>query len=61
LHQPKNPDITGTFGVFSLTAPGFASTKDWAELTGGVRLPIWNNGAITASVTASLVPHQITT
>jgi hypothetical protein len=44
-----------------MTAPGFASATDWAELTGGIRLPLWNNGAITASVTLSLVPNQHTT
>ena len=55
----KNRDITGTIsGLVSLTAPGIAA-KDRAELTGGARLPIWNNGAITASVTMSLV-HETT-
>jgi probable HAF family extracellular repeat protein len=58
----KAPDITGTvIGLFSMTAPGISSTRDWAELTGGIRLPVWNNGAVTASVTTSLVPNQRTT
>jgi hypothetical protein len=48
----KNSDISGTIiGLFSITAPGFASARDWAELTGGIRLLVWTNGAITASVT----------
>jgi hypothetical protein len=58
LDGGKTPDITGTvIGLFSMTAPGIASAKDWAELTAGVRLPVWNNGAVTALVT----PHQPTT
>jgi probable HAF family extracellular repeat protein len=62
LDGGKSPDISGTLiGLFSMTAPGISSAKDWAELTGGVRLPVWNNGAVTASVTTSLVPHQPTT
>jgi uncharacterized protein with beta-barrel porin domain len=55
----KAPDIAGTvIGLFSMTAPGISSVRDWAELTGGVRLPVWNNGSVTASVTTSLVPNQ---
>jgi uncharacterized protein with beta-barrel porin domain len=55
----KAPDIAGTvIGLFSMTAPGISSARDWAELTGGVRLPVWNNGSVTASVTTSLVPNQ---
>jgi probable HAF family extracellular repeat protein len=58
----NNPDISGTLiGLFSMTAPGIASATDWAELTGGVRLPVWNNGAVTASLTASVTPHQNST
>jgi hypothetical protein len=58
LDGGKTPDITGAvIGLFSMTAPGIASAKDWAELTAGVRLPVWTNGAVTASVT----PHQPTT
>jgi probable HAF family extracellular repeat protein len=55
----KAPDIAGTvIGLFSMTAPGISSARDWAELTGGIRLPVWNNGSVTASVTTSLVPNQ---
>jgi uncharacterized protein with beta-barrel porin domain len=58
----KAPDISGTvIGLFSMTVPGISSARDWAELTGGIRLPVWNNGAVTASVTTSLVPNQRTT
>src|SRR5579872_28216 len=57
-----NPDIAGTvIGLFSITAPGISSAPDWAELTVGVRLPVWNNGAVTASLTTSITPHQDTT
>jgi probable HAF family extracellular repeat protein len=55
----KAPDIAGAvIGLFPITAPGIGSTRDWAELTGGIRLPVWNNGSVTASVTTSLVPNQ---
>jgi probable HAF family extracellular repeat protein len=55
----KAPDIAGTvIGLFSMAAPGISSTRDWAELTGGIRLPVWSNGSVTASVTTSLVPNQ---
>ena len=37
-----------------------SSARDWAEAGGGVRLPAWNNGAVTA-VTASITPNQTTT
>jgi hypothetical protein len=40
---------------------GWTSARDWAEVGGGVRLPAWNNGAVTASVTASIIPNQTTT
>jgi uncharacterized protein with beta-barrel porin domain len=62
LDNGKNPDIAGTvIGLFAMTAPGISAAKDWAELTGGVRLRVWNNGAVTASLTTSLVPNQLTT
>jgi hypothetical protein len=48
-------------GLFSLTTPGISPASDWAELTVGARLPLWNNGAITASLTTSITPHQSTT
>ena len=41
--------------------PGLSSAKDWAEAGGGVRLPAWNNGAVTVSVTTSITPNQTTT
>lgn len=46
---------------FGFTSPGLSSARDWTELGGGVRLPAWTNGAVTASVTASLTPGQVVT
>lgn len=58
----RNPDITGALlGTIPLTAVGFSVAKDSAEVGGGVRLPAWANGAVTASVTASLTPGQAVT
>jgi len=58
----KGANISGTLidAPFSDTAPGLSSAEDWAEAGGGVRLPAWNNGAVTASVTASITPNQTT-
>jgi uncharacterized protein YhjY with autotransporter beta-barrel domain len=54
-------EITGTLiGLFSLTAQGASVATDWAEITGGVRMPIRRNGAFTASLTAS-VPENLPT
>jgi Autotransporter beta-domain len=56
-HRPdggKSPSIAGTLidAQFSYTAPGLSAAKDWAEVGGGVRLPILaNRGALTASLT----------
>lgn len=63
LDSGKGANITGTLvdAQFSYTAPGLSSGKDWAEVGGGVRLPAWTSGAVTASVTASLTPGQIVT
>jgi uncharacterized protein YhjY with autotransporter beta-barrel domain len=64
LDGGKNPSIAGTLidAQFSFTAPGLSSAKDWAEIGGGVRLPITTNGgALTASLTASITPNQSTT
>ena len=62
LDGGKSPAISGMLiGLFAVSVPGISSATDWAELTGGVRLPIWNNGAITVSVTTSIVPHHTTT
>ena len=65
-HRPdggKGANISGTLidAPFSYTAPGISSARDRAEAGGGVRLPAWNNGAVTASVTASIAPNQTTT
>jgi probable HAF family extracellular repeat protein len=55
LIDNKGPTISGQLiGLFGVSAPGFTGAPDWAELTAGVRLPAWNSGAITASVTASV-------
>lgn len=63
IDDGKGASITGTLidAQFSYTAPGLSSAKDWAEIGGGVRLPLWDRGAMTASVTASITPHQSTT
>ncbi len=63
LDSGKGANITGTLvdAQFGFTSPGLSSARDWAEVGGGVRLPVWNNGAVTASVTASLTPYQTTT
>jgi len=65
-HRPdggKGANISGTLidAAFSYTAPGISSARDWAEVGGGIRLPVWNTGAVTASVTASITPNQATT
>lgn len=63
LDNGKGANITGslTDAQFGYTSPGLSSGKDWAEVGGGVRLPAWTNGAVTASVTASLTPGQVVT
>lgn len=63
LDNGKGASISASLidAQFSYTAPGLSSAKDWAEVGGGVRLPAWTNGAVTASVTASLTPGQIVT
>jgi hypothetical protein len=63
LDSGKGANITGTLvdAQFAFTSPGLSSAKDWAEVGGGVRLPAWTNGAVTASVTASLTPGQVVT
>jgi probable HAF family extracellular repeat protein len=49
------PTISGQLiGLFGVSAPGITGAVDWAEITAGSRLPVWNNGAVTASVTASV-------
>ncbi len=63
LDSGKGANITGTLidAPFGFTSPGLSSARDWTELGGGVRLPAWTNGAVTASVTASLTPGQVVT
>ena len=61
LDSGKGSEITGTLiGLFSITAQGASVAADWAEITGGVRLPLWQNGAFIASLTAS-VPENFPT
>jgi uncharacterized protein YhjY with autotransporter beta-barrel domain len=62
LDGGKSADITGTLiGLFGMTVPGASVARDWAELTAGVRWAAWKNGAVTASLTASVPGHQATT
>jgi uncharacterized protein YhjY with autotransporter beta-barrel domain len=61
LDGGKGGEVTGTLiGLFSVTAQGASVAADWAEVTVGVRLPLWQNGAIIASLTAS-VPENFPT
>lgn len=63
LDSGKGANITGTLvdAQFAFTSPGLSSARDWTEVGGGVRLPAWTSGAVTASVTASLTPGQVAT
>lgn len=63
LDSGRGASITGTLidAPFGFTSPGLSSARDWTEVGGGVRLPAWTNGAVTASVTASLTPGQVVT
>ncbi|HEY5378310.1 MAG TPA: autotransporter domain-containing protein [Pseudolabrys sp.] len=61
LDGGKGADISGTIiGLFGMSAPGASVATDWAEVTAGIRLPAWKNGAVTASLTAS-VPSNVPT
>lgn len=61
LDGGKGADISGTIiGLFGVSAPGASVATNWAEVTGGIRLPVWKNGAVTASLTAS-VPSNVPT
>jgi probable HAF family extracellular repeat protein len=61
LRSSKSDDITGTLiGLFSLTAAPAPVAQDWAEATAGIHLPVWHDGAVTASVTA-LIPTDYAT
>ncbi|MGL5167813.1 MAG: autotransporter domain-containing protein [Afipia sp.] len=56
LDEGRGVDVSGTLiGLFSMTVPGVTSAPDWAEITGGLRLSPWQDGALTLSLTA-LVP-----
>ncbi len=48
-------------GKWLLTAPGISSATGWGELTAGIRLPVRSNGAVTASLTASVPELQSVT
>jgi hypothetical protein len=62
LDGGKGADISGTIiGLFGMSAPGASVAADWAEVTAGVRLPAWKNGAVTASLTASVPANFPTT
>lgn len=62
LDDGKAPDITGTLIDFSpMTVPGVSVGRDWLEVGGGVRLPAWKTGAVTASLTASVPAEGVTT
>jgi probable HAF family extracellular repeat protein len=62
LNGSKTDNITGTIiGLFDVSAPGGSVAKDWIETTAGVRWPAWKNGAITASLTASIPANYATT
>jgi hypothetical protein len=53
LDGGKGADINGALiGLFGMTVPGASVAQDWAEVTAGIRVPAWTNGALTASVPA---------
>ncbi|WP_439544103.1 autotransporter domain-containing protein [Hyphomicrobium sp.] len=55
LDGGKGADVTATLvNWVPMSVPGVAATEDWLEVGGGVRLPAWDKGAITGSVTASI-------
>ncbi|MFZ0847410.1 MAG: autotransporter domain-containing protein [Pseudolabrys sp.] len=62
LNGNTTTNITGSLiGLFAINAPGTTVAQDWAEITGGVRLPLGTFGAATASVTAVTPVHYPTT
>ncbi|HEX3440136.1 MAG TPA: autotransporter domain-containing protein [Pseudolabrys sp.] len=62
LDGGQGADISGTLiGLFGMNVPGASVAQDWAEATAGIRLPAWKNGAITASLTASIPADYATT
>jgi uncharacterized protein YhjY with autotransporter beta-barrel domain len=49
------PEISGTLvGLFGMTVPSATLARNYVETTGGLRLPISERGALSASVTASI-------
>lgn len=48
-------------GLFGLAAGGVAFARDWLEAGGGIRLPLGERGAVTASVIASIPEDHATT
>jgi probable HAF family extracellular repeat protein len=55
LDGGEGADVTATLGNwFPMTVAGVASIDEWLEVGGGLRLPAWEDGAVTASVTASI-------
>lgn len=63
LDAGKSPDVSGTLiGLFPLSTTGNAiDQRDWAETTAGIRFGAWKNGAVTASLTASIPAKAPTT
>jgi hypothetical protein len=55
------PERHAWIDLFAMTATGASTAQDWADLTGGVRLPAWKNGAVTASLTANVPANFPTT
>jgi probable HAF family extracellular repeat protein len=59
LDGGKGADVTATLGNwFPMTVPGVAATEEWLEVGGGLRLPAWDKGAVTASLTASIPENE---
>jgi uncharacterized protein with beta-barrel porin domain len=62
LDDGKGADITGALvDAFGMTVPGVTAAKNAFEIGGGVRLPAFKTGAVTASLTASVPSEGVTT
>jgi probable HAF family extracellular repeat protein len=62
INNSETENITGSLiGLFGMTAPAGPVAKDWVEATAGIRWPAWKNGALTASLTASIPANYATT
>jgi probable HAF family extracellular repeat protein len=62
LDNSETEDITGTLiGMFGVTAPAGPVANDWVEATVGIRWPAWKDGAMAASLTASIPANYATT